>query len=145
MINDLQERFQFKDRDELDAHIAMKKQQALLPDINQTKQQKRKWKHNGAIAQRALGHWEEKYGKAPFDLLRMRPATREEQDEELEDLFDSVVDEIEERQEYLEKIVECGGNKEIETRTKNEIVQRIGELQKIRELQMRTQKTRTTK
>jgi hypothetical protein len=33
-----------------------------------------------------------------------RPATKEEQDEELEDLFDSVVDEIEERQEYLDKI-----------------------------------------
>jgi hypothetical protein len=30
-------------------------------------------------------------------LLKMRPITREEQDEELEDLFDSVVDEIEER------------------------------------------------
>jgi hypothetical protein len=36
----------------------------------------------------------------------MRPRTNEEvrneQDEELEDLFDSVVEEIEERQEYLD-------------------------------------------
>ena len=31
--------------------------------------------------------------------------------------------------------MECGGNKDIEARTKNEIVARIGELQKIRELQ----------
>jgi hypothetical protein len=60
--------------------------------------------------------------------LVARPRTKEEQDEELEDLFDSVVDEIEERQEYLDKIMECGGNKEIEGRIKNEIVERIGEL-----------------
>lgn len=64
-----------------------------------------------------------------------RPATKEEQDEELEDLFDSVVDEIEERQEYLDRINESvGSNKEIENRIKGEIVERIGELQKIREL-----------
>ena len=43
-------------------------------------------------------------------------------------MFDSVVDEIEERQEYLEHIVAAGGNKEIEQRTKNEIIERIGEL-----------------
>ena len=43
-----------------------------------------------------------------------RPVTKEEQDLELEDLFDSVVDEIEERQEYLESIMGAGGNKEIE-------------------------------
>jgi transcription antitermination factor NusA-like protein len=59
----------------------------------------------------------------------------EEQDDELEELFDSVVEEIEERQMYLEKVTDCGGNKEIEARVKNEIVGRIGELQKIRELQ----------
>lgn len=66
-----------------------------------------------------------------------RPATKEEQDEELEDLFDSVVEEIEERQEYLDKIQEVGAgasSKEIEGRIKAEIVERIGELQKIREL-----------
>jgi hypothetical protein len=48
----------------------LRKQQALLPDINQKK--KRKWKHNAAVAQRALQHWEEKYGRAPFDLLNTR-------------------------------------------------------------------------
>ena len=46
-----------------------------------------------------------------------------------------MVDEIEERQEYLEKVMECGGKKEIEARVKNEIIERIGELQRIRELQ----------
>jgi hypothetical protein len=46
LINDLQERFQFKDKEELDADIAMKKQQALLPEINK----KKKWRHNNAVA-----------------------------------------------------------------------------------------------
>ena len=50
-------------------------------------------------------------------------------------MFESVVEEIEERQEYLESVMECGGNKEVEARVKGEIVARIGELQKIRELQ----------
>ena len=47
-------------------------------------------------------------------MLLALPVTKEEQDLELEDLFDSVVDEIEERQEYLDSIMEAGGNKEIE-------------------------------
>lgn len=68
----------------------------------------------------------------------MRPKTSEEirgeQDDELEDLFDSVIEEIEERQEYLEQVIEMGGRKDIEQRTKNEIVDRIAELQKIREI-----------
>lgn len=71
----------------------------------------------------------------------MRPRTKEEwrdeQDAELEDLFDGIVEEIEERQEHLDKVVEMGGNKEIESRIKNEIVSRVAELQKIREIQMK--------
>lgn len=47
LINDLQERFQFKNKEELDAHIALRKQQALLPDINP---KKKKWRHNAAVA-----------------------------------------------------------------------------------------------
>ncbi len=43
-------------------------------------------------------------------------------------MFDSVIEEIEDRQEYLEKVIEAGGNKEIEKRIKNEIVERIAEL-----------------
>ena len=49
-------------------------------------------------------HYQEKYGHPPADVLSMRPRTNEErisqQDDELEDLFESVVEEIEERQEY---------------------------------------------
>jgi hypothetical protein len=75
-------------------------------------------------------------------LLRARPATHEEQlneqDAELEDLFDSVVGEIEERQLHLEKLEQIGGvTKGQEEKIKKEIVDRIGELQKIRELQQR--------
>lgn len=49
-------------------------------------------------------------------------------------MFDSVVEEIEERQEFLEKMgSDC--DKATQSRIKGEIVARIGELQRIRELQ----------
>jgi len=55
------------------------------------------------------------------------------QDAELEDLFSSVVEEIEERQEHLEKMGDdC--DKATAARIKGEICSRIAELQKIREL-----------
>ena len=55
----------------------------------------------------------------------------------MEDLFDGIIEEIEERQEHLDSVVQMGGNKEIELRIKNEIVNRVAELQKIREIQMK--------
>jgi len=39
-----------------------------------------------------------------------------------------VVDEIEERQEYLDQVMAMGGKKDFEKRLKNEIVERIAEL-----------------
>lgn len=51
MINDLQERFQFKNKEELDADIAMKKQSALLPEIDQKKRRRAKM---SGVAARAL-------------------------------------------------------------------------------------------
>ena len=73
--------------------------------------------------------------------MNMRPKTNEEirsqQEEELEDLFESVIEEIEERQEHLDSIIQAGGNSEIEKRLKHEIVERVAELQRIRELQNR--------
>ena len=64
---------------------------------------------------------------------KSKAAIQSEQDEELEDLFYSVAEEIEERQLHLEDLGEnCDRN--IEARIKNEIVERIGELQKIRDL-----------
>ena len=73
----MQERFQFKDKAEIDAMIALKKQQSLLPDIHDpSKKKKRNW--NTGVAQKALQHYQEKYGRAPSDLLSIRPKTKEE-------------------------------------------------------------------
>ena len=54
----------------------------------------------------------------------------------MEDIFDSIVFEIEERQQFLEEVTNGGKvpNKEVEARMKGEIVERIGELQKVKEL-----------
>ena len=65
---------------------------------------------------------------------KSKAAIQSEQDEELEDLFDSVVEEIEERQQHLEALGD-NATTAIEGRIKNEIVERIGELQRIRDLQ----------
>jgi hypothetical protein len=52
----------------------------------------------------------------------------------LEDLFESIIEEIEERQEFIEKMgPDC--DKATQARIKNEITSRIAELQRIRELQ----------
>ena len=49
-----------------------------------------------------MKHYEEKYGKNPAAYLLAQPKDikehRSQQDQELEDLFDSIVFEIEERQ-----------------------------------------------
>jgi hypothetical protein len=39
----------------------------------------KKRNYNFKIAQNALKHYEEKFGKNPGDLLRQRPSTHEEQ------------------------------------------------------------------
>lgn len=89
----------------MDAYINMQRQLALLPQVDDPKKRKKR-RYNMGIAQKALQHYQEKYGKPPGDLLNMRPKTNEEvrneQDEELEDLFESVIEEIEDRQEYLD-------------------------------------------
>lgn len=87
--------------------MAKKKQESMLPEIvDPTKKKRRKW--NTGVAQKALQHYQEKYGRAPSELLSLRPKTKEEyrdeQDLELEDLFDSIVEEIEDRQEYLDQL-----------------------------------------
>ena len=51
-----------------------------------------------------------------------------EQDNELQDLFDQIAIEIEERQQFLEDMTKNGPNKEVEDRMKKEIVERIAEL-----------------
>lgn len=58
-------------------------------------------KYNMGIAKNAMKHYEEKYGKNPADFLLSQPTSIEQikstQDNELSDLFDSVIFEIEER------------------------------------------------
>ncbi len=56
--------------------------------------------------------------------------TKNEQQEELENLYEDVVGEIEERQQYLEEIAHLDEPK-IKDRVKKEIVDRVAELQKI--------------
>lgn len=79
----------------------MMKELSLLPPVEEDPKKKRRRKYNTAIAQKALQHYQEKYGKPPGDVLNLRPKTndevRNEQDNELEDLFETVVEEIEER------------------------------------------------
>ncbi len=66
----------------------------------------------------------------PSDIKHVKSA----QDAELDDLFESVIEEIEERQEFIEKMgADC--DKATQTRIKNEICERIAELQRIRDLQ----------
>ena len=65
-----------------------------------------------------------------------RPKTKEqymdEQAQQLEDLFETIIEEIEERQEHIEAVGMT--DKKIENRLKHEIAERIGELQRVCDL-----------
>ena len=78
-----------------------------------------------------MQHYEQKYGANPALATAMQTKNRSHiqsaQDEELEDLFESVVEEIEERQEHLESLGDMA-DKQLQERIKNEIIERIGEL-----------------
>ena len=85
------------------------------------------------IPQYALEHFEAKYGRKVDSGILKKPAAVS-QDEQLEELFDEIAAEIEERIAYLKEIESIGKSPEIEQRIKNEVAERIGELQKIREM-----------
>ena len=72
----------------------------------------------------------------PSDLDQVKS----QQVEELQELFDDIVAEIEERQAFLEEMSKHGQNKEVEARMKKEIADRVGELQRIKELQQKEYK-----
>lgn len=101
---------------------------------------RRRIRFKGGIAARALEHYELKYGKNPAlaGQLMNKPKSKQqienEQDAELEDLFDSVVEEIEERQEFLDEMGDQA-DKAMQEKLKFEICERVGELQKIRKIQ----------
>lgn len=62
------------------------------------------------ISKNSLAHYEEKYGQKSSEIMKIlqKPSdmkhVKNAQDAELDDLFDSVVEEIEERQEFIEKM-----------------------------------------
>lgn len=60
-----------------------------------------RYKYNKQIAPNAMKHYEEKYGKNPADFLNSQPKSLDqaqtEQDSELQDLFDQIANEIDER------------------------------------------------
>ena len=94
---------------------------------------RRRQRFANSMAKRSLEHYQAKYGKSPQEVLRIidghhnMSAIQSEQDAELEDLFDSVVDEIEERQIHMEKLGDQM-DKPTQERYKNEICERIAEL-----------------
>lgn len=64
MIEDLQERFQFKDKDELERHIAMQRAYAEKASTEYVMDEKtrRRQRFAAKISKNALAHYEEKYG-----------------------------------------------------------------------------------
>lgn len=112
VIEDLQEHMQFKDKAELERHIAAQKaayEKATTEYVMDDKT-RRQQRFKAKISQNSLAHYEEKYGTKARDMMKLlqRPSdmkhVRSQQDDELEDLFASVVEEIEERQEFIEKM-----------------------------------------
>eukprot|EP00826_Nyctotherus_ovalis_P037548 TRINITY_DN3432_c0_g1_i1.p2 TRINITY_DN3432_c0_g1~~TRINITY_DN3432_c0_g1_i1.p2 ORF type:complete len:237 (+),score=73.18 TRINITY_DN3432_c0_g1_i1:119-829(+) len=73
----------------------------------------------------------------------MKPVERRSKTEaeELDDLFESIAREIEERQEHLDAILRCGKNEDVEQRIKGEIACRFSELQKVAELKKKLQQS----
>ena len=142
MIDDLQDRFQFQGMKDAVVGIDPKLRKRQQLEELMRKAPVTKSKRTFKIPDYASKYYEEKYGKAldPKSLEKYEPSesgmtVADQQNAELEDIFDQVVDEIQERQNYLKEISEIGKSKDIEERVKAEIVARIAELQKIREMQ----------
>ena len=115
MIDQLQEKYQFS------AGILPKGVQTTSIEFDKKPKQMTK---SGATA------------KGRFTQPPPKPVTtgKKTEMEELDDLFDNIMKEIEERQEHLETVLKAGKNPEIEARIKTEITSRISELQKVAEL-----------
>ena len=114
MIERLQDHNQFENREAYEKFQAQQRRAAELATQASviSDQDRRRAKFKGGIAQRAMEHYEQKYGANPQLLQKLakaprsRAAIQSEQDNELDDLFDSVVEEIEERQQHLEDLGE---------------------------------------
>eukprot|EP00343_Euplotes_focardii_P004351 CAMPEP_0205813006 /NCGR_PEP_ID=MMETSP0205-20121125/17639_1 /ASSEMBLY_ACC=CAM_ASM_000278 /TAXON_ID=36767 /ORGANISM="Euplotes focardii, Strain TN1" /LENGTH=197 /DNA_ID=CAMNT_0053094611 /DNA_START=108 /DNA_END=698 /DNA_ORIENTATION=- len=139
MIDDLQDKFQFQGMKGgivgIDPKLRKRQQ---LEELMRKAPVTRKTKQQFIMPDYAADYYSEKYGKVldPNSLEKYAPSeggfsTADVQNAELEDLFNDVVKEIEDRQKYLKDLSKLGDNKDIEERTKNEIIERIAELQKI--------------
>ena len=149
MIEELQEIHRFGDKKVMDKALAMEQENRELAKLRPAQldnKQRLRSKYASQNAKNAMKHYEEKFGMNPADFLLNQPTTANQiqtkQDEELHDLFDQIIYEIEDRQQHLEDITKGGTvqNKQVETQMKKEIVDRIAELQKIKELQMKSLK-----
>ena len=69
-------------------------------------------KYASQNAKNAMNHYEQKFGMNPTDFLLNQPTNANQiqtkQDEELQDLFDQIIYEIEDRQQHLEDITKGG-------------------------------------
>merc|ERR1719263_587489 len=133
----------------MDKALAMEQENRELAKLRPAQldnKQRLRSKYASQNAKNAMKHYEQKFGMNPTDFLLNQPTNANQiqtkQDEELQDLFDQIIYEIEDRQQHLEDITKGGTvqNKEVEARMKKEIVDRIAELQKIKELQMKSLK-----
>ena len=146
MIDDLQDKFQFQGMKDAVVGIDPKiRKRQQLEEMMKNAPVSRKTRQTFIIPDYAAEHYAERYGKAfdPKSIDKYAPSeagfsTVDEQNAELEDLFNQVVEEIEERQKYLADLSKMGNSKDIEKRVKNEIVERIADLQKIREMQRKS-------
>ena len=89
---------------------------AKLGIVQMSDKERRRRRFEGGIAKRALEHYEAKYGKNPalFQSLAggfSKSKVQTDQDEELEDLFESIVEEIEDRQKHLESLGDAADKK----------------------------------
>jgi len=108
---------------------------AELPELNpELLEELEKELNEEEIKQRALKKVPQKnltfINKKPDENQEKKPMTKEEEDAELEALYEQVEKEIEERQQYLEEISHLD-EPELKKKIKNEIVERISELEKI--------------
>lgn len=96
-----------------------------LPPINQ--------KHIGPKEKERFAQWMEFDGDIPqVPPPRQRPPTPPPQpDLDVKELFDAIVDEIQERKDFLEEMRSLGRGLEVEAKIKQEISQRVVELKKL--------------
>ena len=112
-IEHLQEVNQFRDKAELDRHMKLKREAAAMAKLGpvpMSDKERRRRRFEGNYARRAIEHYEAKYGKNPA-LAHLgygfnKASVQSKQDEELEDLFEAICEEIEDRQHHLESLGE---------------------------------------